>query len=141
MSPNTNIHLNAAGVDLGPRVQRTATVVASPAAATETIIASLTIAGNLATSVGVFLFGFAAFTVGASGVGVNLKLHVTDASGTTLKATGILTYAAADLGALSIQGLHTTPAIPGQVYVMTATVASGAAESTVSAVELVALVV
>jgi hypothetical protein len=140
-SPATPLRLNAGGIDLTPRVQHTATVAASPATNAETTIASLTISGNLATGLGVLLVGFAAFTVGTSGVSVNLKLRQTDTSGTTIKATGAITYTAADLGSLTIVGLDASPTLPGQVYVLTMTVASGAAASTVSAVSLVALVV
>ena len=139
MSP-VPIQLNAAGVDLGPRYFRTATVVASPAAAAETIVASLTITEDLAVSKGIALVGFGAFTVGASGVSVNMRIRKTDVVGTALKATGAITYTAADLGALTVVAFDTAPTLPNQVYVLTAIVASGAAASTFSAVELQALV-
>jgi len=121
-------------------VQSTTTVVASPAASSETIVASLTISGNMGVASGILLIGWAAFTVGTSGVSVNLKLRQTDASGSTKAATGAVTYTAADLGSLSVVGIDTGPTLPGQVYVMTATVASGAATSTFSAVQLTAIV-
>lgn len=135
------LRLSAAGIDLSPRVQRTGTVAASPALSAETIIASLTLAGDLIIPSGVYLFGFAAYTIGASGVSCNLKIRKTDASGSTLKATGAVTIAAAALGSGFLVGFDSSPTVPGQVYVLTMTVASGAAESTVSAVELVALAV
>ncbi len=137
--PTQNIVLSGAGVDLSPRFQRNATVVASPAAAAETIIASLTVQGNL-TSAGVMVFGWAAYTVGTDGTGVTLKLHKTDASGTTLKSTGILDLAATKLGAGMLFGFDGSPTLPGQVYVLTATVTLGSATSTVSAVEIAAIV-
>lgn len=138
--PATPLHLSAAGVDLSPRVQRTTSVVASPSAATETIVASLTISGNIAVNTGILLLGFGAFTVGTAGVSVNLKLRQTDASGTTIAATGAVTYTAADLGALTVHGFDTAGVLPGQVYVLTATVASANAASTFSAVQLTAIV-
>ena len=138
--PATPLHLSAAGVDLSPRIQRNSTVVASPTAATETIVASLTVSGNLAVSSGIIVYGFGAFTVGTAGVSVNLKLRQTDASGSTLKATGAVTYTAADLGALTVVGFDASPTLPGQVYVLTATVASANAASTFSAVEIGAIV-
>lgn len=134
--PADNIVLNAAGVDLSPRFQRNATVVASPAAATETIIGSITVQRNLAVSSGIIVYGFAAYTVGGSGVSVNLKLRKTDASGSTLKATGAVDIAATKLGSGALFAFDTSPTLPAQVYVLTMTVASGAAESTVSAVEI-----
>src|SRR5207244_951353 len=132
---------SGATVDLSPRVFSTATVVGSPAASSETIIASLTINQDLAFGLGVVLIGYAAYTVGTNGVGVNLKLRQTDASGSTIRASGITTATAANLDARSIVGLDTAPTLPGQVYVMTMTVASGSAASTVSAVSLIALVI
>lgn len=140
-SPPTPIRLSASGIDLAPRIQRTTTVAASPTDATETIVASLTIDGNIAYSTGILLLGFGAFTVGTAGVSVNLKLRRTNASGTTIAATGAVTYTAADLGALTVHGFDTGGTLPGQVYVLTATVASANAASTFSAVQLTAVVV
>lgn len=133
--------LNGDAVDLAGRVKRSATVVASPTDATETIVASVTLDRDPYLGLGVLLLASGAFTVGGSGVSVNLKLRRTDASGTTLKATGAVTYTAADLGALSLHVLDTSPTLPGQVYVLTATVASAVAASTFSAVELVAVII
>lgn len=128
-------------VDLSARVKQSAAVVASPAANAETIIASLTITEPLQQATGVYLFGFAAYTVGTNGVSVNLKLRQTDTSGTTIKATGATTAVAANLGSGFLFGLDTAGTLPGQVYVLTMTVASGSASSAVSAVTLAALVV
>lgn len=139
--PATPIHLAAGGIDLSPRVQRTTTVVASPTDATETIIASLTINGNLALGAGILLIGWGAYTVGTNGVSCNLKLRRTDASGTTLAATGAVTRTAANLASGSVWAFDTGATLPGQVYVMTATLASASAASTFSAVQLTAIVV
>ncbi len=138
--PADPIHLSALALDLSPRLQRSGTVAGSPAAAAETIIASLTIAGDLAVSRGIFLFGYAAYTVGTSGTAVQFRLRQTDLAGTVVKASGALTRTAANLYADTILGLDTAPVMPGQVYVLTMIVTAGAAASTVSAVELIAIV-
>lgn len=135
------IHLNAKGIDLSSRVQRTGTVVASPAGATETIVASLTLAGNLQIRAGVYLLAMGAYTVGTNGVSVNLKVRKTDTSGTTLKATGAIDIAATKLGSGTVITFDASPSGAGQIYVLTATVASGTAETTFSAVEILAIVV
>lgn len=135
------LQTGGAGLDLSSRLFHTATVVASPAAAAETIVASVTITSDVALTKGVVLAAFGAFTVGASGVSVNLRIRRTDVSGTVVKATGAVTYTAADLGALSLQAVDTGITPLNQVYVLTATVASGAAESAFSAVTLSAIVI
>lgn len=135
------IQYGGAALDLSPRLFRNATVVASPAASAETIIASLTLNEDVAVMEGAVVWGFAAFTVGTNGVSLNLRIRKTDVAGTVLKATGAVTYTAADLASLSIVGFDTGPTLPNQIYVLTAIVASGSAPSTVSAVELGALVV
>lgn len=140
-SPATPLRLSATGVDLSPRVQRTATVAASPAAGTETIIASLTISGNLATGLGIVLFGWCAVTAGTNAIGGQLQIRKTDASGSVLADSGAVTVVATKLYAPTIFGVDTAPSLPGQVYVLTLTMASGSAESTVSAAQLLAIVV
>ena len=71
-------------IDLSSRWKRTSTVVASPAAAAETIIATLTISEALQQALGVELVAWCAFTVGTNGVSANLKIRQTDASGSTI---------------------------------------------------------
>ncbi len=116
-------------------------MVASPAAATETIIASLTINQDIAVDTGVLLWGWAAFTAGTNAVGGQLKLRRTDASGSTVKDSGAVTVVATKLYAPEIVGFDAFQAQVGQVYVLTLTCASGSAETTVSAVSLIALAV
>ncbi len=128
-------------IDLAPRVARSATVVASPADATETIIASVTINRDLDVGLGIMVKGFAAYTVGTAGVSGNLRIRRTNVAGTIVKATGALTVVATELHAPSILALDTGIATAGAVYVLTLTVASASAASTVSAVELIALVI
>lgn len=135
------LKLGAAVIALDERVFQTATVAASPTAGTETIIASLTLAADLVVTEGVLIFGYAAYTVGTDGVSGNLRIRRTDASGTIVKASGALTVVAAELHAPSIVAFDTGPTLPNQVYVLTLTVGSASAGSTVSAVTLAALVV
>lgn len=129
--------------DLGPRVAQSSTVVASPAAAAETIIASITIAsfGDLSITTGVALFGWCAFTVGTNGTACTLRLRQTDVNGTAKGSTGATTggIAAANLVDMNVQGFDATAGV--QTYVMTLQVTAGSAASTVSAVSLIALAV
>lgn len=134
---------NAAGLDLSQRAAATTAIVGSPALAAETIIASLTLNTDEQIMSGVMLRGFAAFTVGTSGTAVTLRIRRTNVAGAVVATTGALTggIAAAGLVAETILGFDTGAAVTGQVYVLTLQVTSGAAASTVSAVELDALVV
>lgn len=135
------IKLDSVFVDLLSRFQSTQTVGASPSAGTETIIGTLTIANfhDIAVTNGIRLHGWAAFTVGTSGVSANLRIRQTDVNGTVVAATGATTATAANLGALSVVGKDATPGVG--VYVLTLTVGSGAAASTVSALHLGAIII
>ncbi len=139
--PTQPITISATEVDLSPRIIQSATVAASPSAATETTIATLTLPSNLSIINGVILMGFAAFTVGTSGTACNLKIRQTNTSGSTVAATGATTggVAATNLLDMNVSGIDTA-AVGTQVYVLTLTVTSGAATSTVSAAQLVAIV-
>lgn len=133
--------MSGAAVDLSPRVFSTATVAASPAAAAETVIATVNLTPDLAFGLGVVVVGYAAFTVGAAGVSARLRIRRDSVAGTTVKDSGAVTVTAADLRGDTIVGLDTGAVFPNEVYVLTLTVGSGAAESTVSAVSLAAIVV
>jgi hypothetical protein len=137
------IQYTARDLDLGPRLFRTLTVAASPAAAAETIVATLTITEDLAVSQGVYLFAQIGFTVGTNGVSARLRIKHTNASGATLGDTGAKTETAANLDALSCLGFDASPSSPttGQVYVATLILASASAASTVGSAALFALVV
>lgn len=136
------INRSGAGLDLSPRVTTSTAVVASPALAAETIIARVTIPADVPVAVGVLVLATAAFTVGTSGVSVQVKVRRTNVSGTTVYDSGVMTagVAAAALDQQSVVAFD-TGATPGTVYVLTLTVGSGSAPSTVSAVELVAVAV
>lgn len=137
------IRYDAQGLDLSKRVQVYTTVDASPAAAAETVIATLTLAGFADTPIvsGISLSGWAAFTVGTSGTAVRLRIRQTSVAGTVKADTGALTggIAAAALVAQDVEGFDAAPAVG--VYVLTLTVTAGSAASTVSALKLQATLV
>lgn len=137
------IRIDSAGVDLSRRFKQTAAVAASPSGSAETTIATFTIADSLTIVSGIQLYGFAAFTVGTSGASATLKIRQTGTSGTTIASTGATTggIAAAALVDMNVQGFDTAAVLPNQVYVLTLTIGSGAAASTVSAVSLSALII
>lgn len=135
------IHNNVIFEDLSARFLSTQTVTGSPAAGSETIVATLTIANfnDIAVVTGVQLRAWAAFTVGTNGVTATLKLRQTDASGSTIATSGATTVVATNLLEMSIQGFDAAPGI-GK-YVATLTIGSGSAASTVSAVNLSAIII
>jgi len=134
------IQVSGEHVDMSPRFFFSQAVAGSPAAATETIICTLTLANDLAVIKGVLLEGWFSFTVGTSGVTATTKLRQTNTSGTTVATSGAATVAATNVVSLGIQGVDTAPLSGTQVYVLTLTVGSGAATSTVSAAVLTATV-
>jgi hypothetical protein len=131
---------SALGLDLSTRVVASTTVVASPADDTETIIASLNLDDGPTIVSGVLVACSAAFTVGTAGVSGLLHVRQTDVAGTIVATSGAVPLTAADLANLAVLGFDAAPA-SGRVYVATLTVASGAAESTVAAVTLLAIAV
>jgi hypothetical protein len=131
----------AAGLDLSPRIFQSTTVAASPALAAETTIATLTATGDIAAVAGVLLFGFAAFTVGASGSAVNVRIRKTTIAGTVVVASGLVNATAGNLSERQVIGFDASPTLPGQVYLLTMIVTAGGAESTVSACTLAAIVI
>lgn len=135
------IRSDSMGIDLHHRFQQYTTVDASPSAGTETVIATLTLAdfGDLAVVSGIQVVGWAAFTVGTSGISANLRIRQTNASGTVVASSGAATVAAGNLYEASVRGFDATP---GKVsYALTLTIGSGAAASTVSALYLGAIIV
>lgn len=130
-------------VDLSPRIIDTTTVAASPSGSSETVIATLNLPafGTAAVIQRVYLQGWAAFTVGTSGASARLRIRQTNVSGTVVADTGALTggVAAGNLLAQDVAGSDASPGVA--TYVLTLTVGSGAATSTVSALQLLAQVV
>lgn len=135
------LRLNASGLDLTGREADAASVSASPAAASETIIATVTADTDVSVLHGALVIGFAAFTIGTSGTAYTLRIRETNVSGTVVKSTGAINVTAADLVSATIVGVDTGATGSGQVYVLTLEVANGAAESTVSSVELLTLLI
>lgn len=140
-----NVFENSAKLsDLSPRIQITTTVAASPAAAAETVIATLTLAdfAGIPLASGIDLSGWAAYTVGTSGTAVQFRIRQTNVSGTIVGNTGALTgsqHGAAILSADDCEGFDTAPGVG--VYVLTMQVTAAAAPSTVSAVKLRAILI
>jgi hypothetical protein len=135
------IQENIVFADLQARFIGTSTVTGSPAAAAETIVATLTDPGfgDTFRVAGVRLTGMCAFTVGTTGTAATLRIRQTNVAGTIVSSTGALTVVAANLVAPMI---HCFDALPGTaVYVMTLQVTGGSAISTVSAVHLSAVLV
>ena len=130
--------------DQSPRIATSVTVVASPAAAAETIIASVSLASLLDMPVasGILLFGWAAYTVGTSGTAVQLRIRQTSVGGALVTGadTGAVTAAATNLREQSCIGYDLAP-VAGGLYKLTMQVTSGAAASTVSAVTFTAIAV
>jgi hypothetical protein len=132
---------NVVHEDLTGRFPSTTTVVASPAGAAETIIASLAIPAFGDTSIlsTVQLTGWAAYTVGTSGTAVQFRIRQTNVAGTVVVASGALNKTATNLYVDDIAGNDAAPGVA--TYVLTMIVTAGAAASTVSAVSLSAIVI
>jgi hypothetical protein len=133
--------LASLSVDFKDRVFTDVTVDASPAAAAETIIATVGPLSALRADQSVVLFAFAAYTVGTSGTAGRLRIRRTDASGATKADTDAVAQTAAAKVELVAAGVDALGAVGGQVYVATLTITAGSAASTVSNVLLVAFVV
>lgn len=135
------ITANVVHEDLSVRFPVTTTVGASPSAASETVIGTLTVPsfGDTAVVSGIIVMGWAAYTVGTSGTAVTLKIRQTNVSGTTVVSTGALTRAAGNLAADDVNGFDSGAGVG--TYVLTMTVTAGAGTSTVSALYLAAVVV
>lgn len=139
MSP-VPFRYSAEGIDLSPRVFRDTTVDASPAAAAETVIATLSVTPDLPVGLGVLVLGWCSLTVGTAGVSIVTRIRRDSVTGTIIAASGATTATAANLVDRVILGIDTSAALPNEVYVLTLQVASASAESTVSAVQLVGIV-
>jgi hypothetical protein len=135
------IRNNVLFTDLSARFLSTQAVVASPALAAETIIATLALTGSGDTALvsGIQFDGWAAFTVGTSGTAATMRIRQTNAAGAIVATSGALSVTAANLVQESVQGFDATPGVG--VYVLTLQITAGAAVSTVSALSLQAILV
>lgn len=133
---------SAISLDLSPRWTSSIVVAGSPALAAITSVCSLTFPqfGGLTVVTGVQLRGWVAFTVGTSGVTAKLDIRQTGTAGAVIATTGLLTVVAGNLVSIPVQGIDVAPLAAG-VWVLALTIGSGAAVSTVSAVQLEALVI
>lgn len=125
---------NVAGADLSARFKTTSTIVASPSAATETIIAQLTVPDAVSIQVGAYVEGYAAFLIGPSGTAARMRVRQTNVSGTVVADSDAVTggITAGNKVTLSVNGVDTAPVLPGQVYCLTLTITAGAGASTVA---------
>jgi hypothetical protein len=135
------IQLAGAAIDLSDRVFRDATVDASPAAAAETVVGTISIPSDLAVTEGVLVMAWLTLTVGTDGVSVLTRIRRDSVTGTAIAASGATTATATNLIDRTIIGFDTSPTLPNEVYVVTLTVGSASAASTVSAIQVVALVI
>jgi hypothetical protein len=145
VSPQT-IQVSGAGVDLSPRFLANNTVVASPATAAETVVASLgPFTGALVVASGVFVFAQVSLTVGTSGTSARYRIRqgTTAGSGTVVYDSGVCGAGITATASLveNIVGFDSSPTLPGQSYCLTVTVGSASATSTASAVAIAAIVI
>jgi hypothetical protein len=137
------IKYDSQNLDLSKRVQVTTAITGSPAAAAETIIATLVLTGFADSAIigGVDLSGWASYTIGTNGTATTLRIRQTNVAGTVVATTGALTggIAAAGLVAQDIEGFDAGAGVA--TYVLTLQVTAGSAISTVSATKLRAVLV
>lgn len=132
-------------IDCSARVQQTTTIIASPALAAETVVATTpAFDGTLPIALGVLLIAEIAYTIGTSGTACTVQLRRgTTTGGASVYSSGAQTgghNTATQLVADSA-GTFDTGAGAAQQYSITLLVASGAATSTVSKVSLTAILI
>lgn len=137
----SSIAMDASRVLLSTALFQTAAVTGSPAAAAETIVATLALPTNIRADQKVYLLGWMSLTVGTNGTALTVKVRQTNVAGTVVATSGAEGASAAALVSRSIIAVDTPGLQSGFTYVMTLTVTAGSAASTVSAVGLVAVVV
>jgi hypothetical protein len=124
------------------RTFRSRTVLGSPAAAAETSICSITNVATDGPSQVAVLTGFIAFTIGATGTAIRLRIRQSSITGTVVADTGAITagVAAAALAAQEVQDFDSPGDVDGFAYFLTLQVTGGSGVSTVSAANLIAIV-
>jgi hypothetical protein len=111
------------------------TVVASPAAAAETVIASLTLPA--VPSAAAYLWAFAVITGGTGATAANLRIRQTDINGgVVIQTTNIGTAAGSTTDYSLFSGIVGAAA---QVYVLTVVMVNATGASTVQRVGLMAV--
>lgn len=139
------IQVGGKGVDLSGRVQTSSTVIASPSANSETVVATTPAFDNdVAFMKGCLIIVELAYTIGTSGTACTVQIRQgTSTSGSSVYSTGAQTgghSTAAQLVADSAGAFDTGPAA-AQQYSVTLTVTGGAATSTVSKVNITAIAI
>lgn len=137
----SSIAMDASRVLLSTALFQTTAVTGSPAAAAETVVATLTVPQGIRADQSVYLLGWMTLTVGTNGTALTVKIRRTTVAGTTVATSGAEGATAAALVSRNIIGVDAPGLQSGMVYVMTLTVTAGSAASTVSAVGLVGVVV
>lgn len=114
------------------------TIVGSPAAAAETTIGQVVVPGGAGPTTRALLIAFAAFTVGATGTAVRLRLRNGSLTGAVVGDTGAMTggVAAAGLVSYGLLGFDTPGDVASLLYVLTLQVTGGSGASTVSGVQV-----
>lgn len=137
--------MNGAGVDLSARFSANNTIVASPATAGETVVASVgPMTAAIVSTSGVFITAQVAYNVGTSGTTARYRIR----QGTTTSGTVIFDSQATNAGITAagsvlenVTGFDSAPTFPNQSYCLTVTVGAASATSTVAAVCITALAV
>lgn len=136
-------------LDFGNRFYTSSAIVGSPATNAETVVCQITgIDGQLSVSKGVALSGVISFTVGTSGTAITVRIRqgTTAGAGTVIATSGAITggVAATNLLSQDLQGVDTNAtggtAVASTSYHISLQVTGGAATSTVSQTNLIALV-
>ncbi len=140
MSSTQPITLSGAALDLSGRVAQNTTVVASPAGASETIVASVTVPSGIVITSGVLVVCVFGVTIGTNGVSYRARVRNTNVTGTVVGDTGVVTASAASLYEVTVIGFDTA-AVAGTLEKVTLTVASGSASSTVTPLNIFCLAV
>ena len=139
------ISVNGMAVDLSSRVKQTSTIIGSPAAASETVVATTpAFDSSIAIMAGCLVIAELAYTIGTNGVSCRVRIRQgTSTAGTVVYDSGVTTgghNTATQLVADSA-GAFDTAAAAGQQYTLTLTIGSGSAASTVSIVSLTAIAI
>lgn len=121
-----------------PTLFATNVVTGSPALSAETVVATLPGVTVDNPTRRVLLSGWVAYTVGTSGIAVRLRFRRDSITGAVVTGgdTSLITAIAAAIRVDSVFGIDIPGEIAAATYVLTMTVSSGAAASTVTSVYL-----
>lgn len=121
-----------------PSVYVTTTIQGSPiAAASETVIGTLQVTTDNAAIVA--MMGFCTATIGTSGTGLRLRIRADSLTGTLVGDSQSVAATAAAVGVAVVVGSPAAVEIAARTFVLTATIAAGAANTTIQNMMLLAL--